>query len=218
VFPYVLLVRDLASSRQLLAMPALAPDASMAMAALQELFLEHGPPLVLKSANGSSFLALAFQELLAGLGVTPLLSPPVTPEYNGSIEAGNGSLKAHARLEALRHGRMIWSCDDLEAACRCANTCTRPWGDHGPSPDQRWETRHPITHSERQNFQKTLDQTKKRVMIEQDLHASDLARRELRAAVDRTATRQALESLGYLMVLGGPIRPPLKSPDGHFIS
>ncbi len=218
LFPYVLLVRDLASSRQLLAMPALAPTAEAAMAALQELFLQHGPPLVLKADNGSSFIAEEFMDLLGQNSVAPLFSPPVTPQYNGSIEAGNGSLKSHARHEALRHGRCVWTSDDLEAACTSANIFARPWGDTGPSPEQRWQSRRPITVAERRHFQKTLAAIKTQVMLEKDLRPEDLIRRAVRADVDRTATRETLKRLAYLFVLGGPVRPPLKSENGLLIT
>lgn len=47
--------------------------------------------------------------------VTLLLSPPFFPSYNGAIEAGIGSLKTRAHLEAARHGHSCeWNCDDLE--------------------------------------------------------------------------------------------------------
>ena len=218
IFPYVLLVRDLASSCQLLAVPALAPTAAVAVTAMRELFLRYGPPLVLKADNGSSFIAEIFQDLLGHNGVTPLFSPPVTPQYNGSIEAGNGSLKAHARLEALRHGRCVWTSDDLEAACTSANHFARPWGDTGPSPLQRWESRCPITVAERRHFQKTLAVIKAQVIIDRQLRPEDLSRRAVRADVERTATRETLKRLAYLFVLGGPIRPPLKSENGLLIT
>jgi transposase InsO family protein len=217
-FPYVLLIRDLASSRQLLALPAKAPEARIAVAALWELFVQYGAPLVLKADNGSCFIAQILLDLLLQYAVTPLFSPPLTPRYNGSIEAGNGSLKSHARQEALRHGRTVWTSDDLEAACLSANTFARPWGDTGPSPEQRWTARTPITSAERRRFQKTLAHLKTQVIIERGLGPADLTRRAVRSAVDRTATRRALECLGYLFVQRGPIRPLLKSEIGTFIT
>ena len=150
--------------------------------------------------------------------VAPLFSPPVTPQYNGAIDAGNESLKAHARVEALRHGRTIWTSDDLEAACSNANAFARPWSLTGPSPDQRWNTRAPITADERADFRQTLAIMKTQVIREWDLRPKDLVRRAVRSSVDRTATRRALEGLGYLSVLRGSIRPLLKSEIGPLIS
>jgi hypothetical protein len=46
----------------------------------------------LKSDNGSAFGAQDVQELSAQFGVENLFSPPSMPRYNGSIEAGIGSL------------------------------------------------------------------------------------------------------------------------------
>jgi hypothetical protein len=45
----------------------------------------------------------AFQELLDRWQVFALLSPPRLPRYNGSVEAGNGSVKTRVRQEAARH-------------------------------------------------------------------------------------------------------------------
>ena len=82
----------------------------------------HGAPLVLKSDNGSAFVASAFEALLAGLRVWQLLSPPRLPSYNGSCEAGIGSMKARTHHQATRLGRAgEWTCDDAEAARQQAN-------------------------------------------------------------------------------------------------
>src|SRR4051794_40312674 len=57
------------------------------------LFHEHGAALVLKSDNGAAFISEPLRRFLDGSPARLLLSPPYTPEYNGSIEAGNGALK-----------------------------------------------------------------------------------------------------------------------------
>ena len=76
----------------------------------------YGPPLVIKSDNGSAFTAELFQDLLSEHGVTQLLSPPALPRYNGSVESGIGSMKLRtADHSAFSHGT-IWSADDCEAA------------------------------------------------------------------------------------------------------
>ena len=56
-------------------------------------FAEHGPPLVLKSDNGSHFTGGNFPDLLAAHRVEHLLSPPYWPRYNGAVEAGIHALK-----------------------------------------------------------------------------------------------------------------------------
>ena len=63
---------------QLAALPTLDADADTAVETTETLFLEHGAPLVLKSDNGSPFIAQAFQELLDRwkvLGACNLLRP-----------------------------------------------------------------------------------------------------------------------------------------------
>jgi hypothetical protein len=61
-------VRDLASGYQLLWLPVPDEAAPTAAAALAALFREHGPPLVLKSDNGSAFVAAEVEALLAAWG------------------------------------------------------------------------------------------------------------------------------------------------------
>ena len=72
---YLLAVRDLASGQQLLWLPVAHPTARETVLALSSLFVVYGAPLVLKSDNGSPFLAEVTQALLAEVGVIPLLSP-----------------------------------------------------------------------------------------------------------------------------------------------
>src|SRR5262249_25535328 len=74
--PCLRAVRDLASGQQLLWQPMVAATAVEVTGVLTSLFVRHGPPLVLKSDNGSAFGAGVVQELLAGVGVIPLFSPP----------------------------------------------------------------------------------------------------------------------------------------------
>lgn len=217
LFPYVLLVRDLASGRQLLAQPAAAPTSAVAVAALRELFLTHGPPLVIKADNGSSFIAGDFLDLLVRFEVKILFSPPVVPQYNGAIEAGNGSLKSHARAEALRHGHVSWTSDDLEAACTTTNYFAHPWGDPGPTPEDRWQARSPITPAERRAFLSCLERHTADVLTERKIPSHKLASRAVRSAVDRAAIRRALEERDYLFVWRGRHRPLLKSKKRHFI-
>ena len=82
-----------------------------------------------------------------------LLSPPYWPPYNGAIEAGFGSAKTRICIEAARHGRFDhWLLDDVEAARQLANGASRPWGITGPTPEERFSARPPITDPQRQAF------------------------------------------------------------------
>ena len=53
---------------------------------LEQLFLRHGPPLVLKRDNGSNLNQQAVEEVLARYRVIPLNSPPHYPPYNGGMD------------------------------------------------------------------------------------------------------------------------------------
>src|SRR5581483_717564 len=99
-YPYLLAVRDLASGCQLAWLPQGEANAAGTCDALRALFLEYGPPLVIKSDNGSPFIAEDTGQVLAAWGVTHLFSPPQTPEYNGACEAGIGGLKTRTHEQA----------------------------------------------------------------------------------------------------------------------
>ena len=103
-FPYVLAVRDLASGRQLLWRPVRAESAEVVIAELTALFLSHGAPWVMKTDNGSAFIAEVLARFLARWQVLTLFSPPRTPSYNGAIESSIGSLKTRSERLAAHLG------------------------------------------------------------------------------------------------------------------
>jgi transposase InsO family protein len=149
-FPKVTLVRDLASHEQLLAEPATGESAGEVRLALESLFLEHGPPLVLKLDNGPGYVAEATRELCARHGVLVLPSPPYTPSYNGACEAGVGSIKSRCRRIADAAGRPArWTRDDLERAREQCNHCV-PVGT--ATPHELWSARTRIHAAERARF------------------------------------------------------------------
>ena len=135
LYPDLFAVRDLASGRQLLWLPVRDACAATVIQQLIGLFTIYGPPLVLKCDNGSAFGSAAVQELLRQCRVKSLFSPPRQPSYNGSIEAGIGSLTSRTEQHACRRGYPgIWTRDDVEAARLEANACARPRGPLGPGP------------------------------------------------------------------------------------
>ena len=71
---------------------------------LEQLFLQHGPPLVLKRDNGSNLNQQAVDEVLARYLVMPLNSPPHYPPYNGGMECAVQELKTPLREKILAHG------------------------------------------------------------------------------------------------------------------
>jgi hypothetical protein len=152
-YDYLLAVRDLASGMQLLWLPAIDETAKTAVSALEMLFRKHGPPLVLKSDNGSAFIADEIRRFLNKWHVYHMRSPPKWPEYNGACEAGIGSMKTRTHHESARRGHPgEWSCEDMEAARLQANETARPWGLHGPTPKEAWQQRRLISVKERTVF------------------------------------------------------------------
>jgi transposase InsO family protein len=200
VGPYLLAVRDLASGRQLLWQPLRAATAAAAAEALAGLLVVHGAPLVLKSDNGSAFGAPAVATLLHNFGVVSLFSPPHTPSYNGSIEAGIGSLKARTAAHAARLGRLgAWTWDDVAAARLEANATARPRGPRGPTPDEAWAARASIPLSDRVSFAELVEDHRWAARRELVLPPSGPLPIPTERAIDRIAIRRALVERGVLL-------------------
>ena len=71
---------------------------------LEQLFVQHGPPLVLKRDNGGNLNQHAVEEVLARYRVLPLNSPPHYPPYNGGMERAVGELKGPLVEQLLASG------------------------------------------------------------------------------------------------------------------
>jgi transposase InsO family protein len=207
---YLLAVRDLASGRQLLWQPLRAATAAAAAEALAGLLVVLGAPLVLKSDNGSAFAAPAVATLLHNFGVLSLFSPPHTPSYNGSIEAGIGALKARTAAHAARHGRPgYWTWDDVAAARLEANATARPNGQQGPTPDEAWTARAAIPTGERVSFGDLVERHRCRVRSELVLTPTGPLPVRTQRAVDRIAIRRALVDRGVLLFARRSIPQPI---------
>jgi transposase InsO family protein len=205
-FGYLLAVRDLATGMPLLWRPVEAATAADAVAGLVGLFAEHGPPLVLKTDNGSPFTGGAVDELLVAHHVEHLLSPPYWPRYNGSIEAGIGALKDRTAARAARAGHPdYWTLDDTAAALDDAAHLARPHGPTGPSPAAVWQARSPIVAAARAAFGSAV--------------AARIACGRPTGAVwsepevARRAIRLTLEERGYLQYRRRQILPPITGRD-----
>jgi hypothetical protein len=200
LYPHVLAVRDLASGNQLLWLPVPQMTAAVTIEALTMLFTIHGPPLVLKSDNGSAFIADITQELGTPWRVVPLFSPYYLPRYNGAIEAGIRSLKTRTEMQATRQGHPgLWTWDDAAAAQLDANATARPRGPHGPTPDQLWNDRTTVTAQERDIFQAVLERRRTEARMEQGEPLKGLLSPKNQRSLDRKAIRRALCELGYLL-------------------
>jgi len=151
LYPYVLLVRDLAGHFQVGAMPQIAATGRAVADALVDLFERHGAPLVLKFDNHGAFTGREVREVLEQYDVLPLVSPWYLPQYNGSVEAGAGHFKTRTHFLAARMNHPEqWTANIVEGARVMANRILRPWGKDGPTPDEQWKARRKITHGERQ--------------------------------------------------------------------
>jgi transposase InsO family protein len=199
VFPYLFAVRDLASHCQLAWRPVMAETAEEAVAALEALFREHGPPLVIKCDNGSAFLAAAFQSLLARHGVLPLYSPPCHPQYNGALERSNGTLKTYTDRRAIAEQHPFrWTSENVESARQLANRLSRPWGHRGQTPEQAWQARLPIPAAERRRFQAEADHQRPPTRADLGLPAASKLSHADQARLDRLALERSLLVLDYL--------------------
>jgi transposase InsO family protein len=203
-FTRLLAVRDLASGYQMLWLPVTDESAATAMAGLEALFHQYGAPLVLKSDNGSAFGSEAFAALLRRWGVLPLFSPPRMPRYNGSCEAGIGSMKARRHHQAARRGCAgEWTCDDAEAARLEANQTARPWGSSGPTPEEAWQGHQSIQEHERLAFAHAVKQREQEARRRQGYATDSPLDRMAQAAINRVAIRGALVAQGLLRMLSG---------------
>ena len=217
-YDYLLAVRDLASGYQLLWWPVTAPTAAVTIEALILLFTIHGAPLVLKSDNGSAFIAEETHQLLQAWQVEVLFSPPRTPSYNGAVEAGNGSLKTRTENQAEASGRPgQWTSADLEAARLQANA-SRPRRLKGRSPQEAWTSRSALTETERQRFQTTVEEERRQARAQKGIPADIALKRPQQASVDRKALPRALVAHDYLSFtrrrIPSPIPPPKAANTG----
>jgi transposase InsO family protein len=215
---HLLAVRDLASGLQLLWQPIASATAEAAAAGLAQLFALHGAPLVIKCDNGP-FGAPDVQDLLARYEVATLFSPPLTPRYNGSIEAGIGSLKTRTDAAAARAGHPgVWTLDDLALAQSEANFAARPRGRNGPNPELIWQARMPIEVSERLLFRSRLEAAMAEVneakLFETAEVACEMTTGEVWSdrAMARLAIRRSLEAGGYLTYQRRQIPPHIPRP------
>jgi len=201
----ILSVRDLASGMQLAWRAVADETAETTVAALAALFDEHGPPLVLKSDNGSAFKSENFQTLLAQHRVLWLPSPPRTPQYNGACEAANGHGKRRSEFFAAQRGcDDDWTTADLDHARWQGNCLVRPYGHLGPTHCDLWEQHQPIQFFERDQLAEAVARHRAQVIIEVGPNDHHHQHHVLRQAV-----RRALLELGLLTITRRSIPLPL---------
>ena len=215
IYPFVFVVRDLASGNQLLALPVPGKQLHHVVAALTALFKQYAPPLVLKSdcAFDTTFTPAYLEpdeagarkklaELLFSQQVFHLLSPPYTPQYNAAIEAGIGSFQTRAHHEAARHDHPgEWNCDDVEAARLQANELARPWGHNADTPGITWIERRPVCAEVCAEFAASVQQFETEAQLERQkdrLEGIPLGAKDI-ASCRRVAISRALVARGFLL-------------------
>lgn len=210
-YPDILALRDLASGQQLEWLPVTDQTAETTTGVLRDLFHRLGPPLVLKSDRGSGFIAQETKDLLADWEVTSLLSPPRTPQYNGSVEAGIGSTKTRTRHEASRRGTPeAWTCDDCHAALEQANRLSPRPHLGGRTPQEVWEVRPSISAGDRAQFRLALDHHREEALEEfQARHPHGPGLRD-QQMIERTAVTRTLVAGGYLHIRRRSVSLPLQ--------
>lgn len=200
-YPCVLSVCDLASRFQLLWEPMEGETAEVVIAALRMLFEDYGPPLVLKSDNGSAFIAEVTAGLLAEWQVVPLFSPVCQPHYNGTCERLNGTARVLTTEQAARAGHPhYWTCEDLQWARRWNNEVRRPLPLKGRTPAELWNPRAPLSHEEREVFLRAVASNRLAERALRGHAASDPLDHRTRSTIDRVAVRDALCEHGYLTI------------------
>jgi len=202
-------LRDLASGCQLAFDPVPDESADYVVGTLVTLFILFGPPLLIKADNGSPFIGSAVRELLKQWGVFLLLSPVRRPQYNGSVEAANGSMKLRVEELAARADRPgVWTCRDTIIARVRANCLLRPKGPQGPTPHQLWQCRRPITDQQRRRFAAAVDYFRRRLAGATPATSND-QRRSPQGALERRAIVSALSACGLLHIRRRRFTPPV---------
>lgn len=204
----IFVVRDLASGKQLLALPCMGESGKLVARELEILVARWGAPAAVKEDNGGSLRCGEVGLVLACHGILALPSPPACPGYNGACEAGIGSLKVRAHHLAAAAGRgSSWSCDDIEAARLARNACARA---SGLSANDVWGTRRPIGDREREELWSLYRTHQAQERRARGIEPRAQLQRLEQASLDRAAIARALEEVGLVRFRRRWIRPPIR--------
>jgi transposase InsO family protein len=213
-YPSLLTVLDLASGQQLLWLPVADETAATVILALSILVQVHGAPLVVKTDNGPAFGSDALLAFWDQVGVVPLFSPPYCPQYNGSIEARNGSLKTRSEARAERDGHPgAWTRSDVAAAQTQTNQTVPPKGPRAhEAPVDRWARRPRLQPAERVLFQEAVARLRGEALQEEPRLGKEPPNEMSQRALDRKAISRALVERGYLLFKRRRIPLAIKRP------
>jgi hypothetical protein len=218
IYKKILNVRDLASGKTLGAMPVYEESEQATIDFLLSLFVQYGPPFVIKMDNGGSVSSQAVLTFLDEHAVVCLLSPIRKPRYNGACEAGNGALEVRAHHLAAAEGHPdYWNCQNVLEAARLGNAYSRMRGPDGPTPDEAWLDRDQPGIKDRVAFSAEVSRVlseeirnERKELIKERKTNPGGRRPSFRLALARArrrAVQRVLESRGLLLV--GRCRIPL---------
>jgi len=212
IYKQIFMVRDLGGSYHLEALPVPEKGARQTRDALESLFKKYGPPLAIKSDNEGAVSGKEVRELLQRYKVIFHLTPPSCPWYNGSCEAGNGTFKTRAHHIAARNGRPgEWTCDDVEAARIRANRTVRPRGINGPTPEELWSMREPLSHDLRKAFIRSRNMNRHVLAVELGYNVDEKISARDKAWIERKSIERAYVEHGILSIRRRRINPPFNS-------
>jgi hypothetical protein len=212
IYKQIFMVRDLGGSYHLEALPVEEKGAQQTRDALESLFKKYGPPLAIKSDNEGAVAGREVRDLLIRYKVIFHLTPPACAWYNGSCEAGNGAIKVRAHHIAARNGRPgEWTCDDVEAARERANRTARPWGIKGPTPEERWGMREPVSEDLRRSFIRSRNMHRHELAAKLGYNADEKISAKDKAWIERKSIERAYVEHGILSIRRRRINPPINS-------
>ncbi len=198
---YLLVIRDLASGATLESRMFAAPDATSVCLALRALIALHGAPLVIKCDNGSCFLAEMTKEMLAAVGVLMLFSPPGIPSYNGSCEAGVGTIKHRLKgFAGLRGDGAGVTLDDVETARLQANEQPMSCRLGAKTRGQVWDARPVPCPLLRAEVARRAASWERRLRTDKGIVLDDGLPHAEQASLDRFAIGKALREMNLLVI------------------
>jgi hypothetical protein len=204
-YPRLLSVRDLASGQHLLWRPIADETSATTATILEGMFREHGAPLVLKVDNGSAWRGQEVQAVLLKWMVLMLFSPPMTPEYNGSVESGIGAAKGRTQERSERRGNAgNWTWEDIEGARQDGNQFGSSPFSFNQTPEQVWETRQAIRSEERASLEDAVNRIEKEVQQERAGRSGEAVQEApSKEGIMRAVLSRALRALGFLVIRWG---------------
>jgi hypothetical protein len=128
-------------------------------------------------------------------------------------------MKTRTERHAARAGHpACWTFDDIEHARLEANATARPQGPTGPTPNQLWEERRPVTPEQRSVFQASVDRHRQEVNAEEGIAPNARLEPHQERQLNRPAIRRALGEHDYLLFSRRTIPLPITTPKTAIIT